>query len=124
MSSAVSRIAQIGRRINYFMCLADISSSTYNVTVNSDNNSWAASPLSPSTTPVRPATSANSTILQDMGEIAKVGGQLLRKVRIVNKNPAGGDGATFFIVMPGGEYPTQGVQPAGALSVAAVARLG
>jgi hypothetical protein len=124
MSSAVSRIAQIGRRINYFLCLADISSAEYNVTVNSDNNSWAAEALTGSTTPARQATTANVTILQDMGEIAKVGGQLLRKVRIVSQNPAGGINTPFWIVMPGGEYPTYGKPSAGTLSVAAVARLG
>lgn len=124
MSSTLARTAQVSRRINYFLCLADISSATFNVTVNSDNNSWAAAALTTSTTPVRPTITANSTILQDMGEIAKVGGQILRKVRKVSQNPAGGIDTPFWIVMPGGEYPTQGVAATGALTPAQVARLG
>jgi len=124
MSSVTSQIAQIGRRINYFRTLAaDVSG--YTMAVAADNNSWAA--------PVAATLYANNTILQDMGEIAKYNGQILRKVRAISApgTPAGGVATAYFIVMPGGEYPTQGMSSTtvttgsvSVLPISAVARLG
>ena len=124
MSSVTSQIAQIGRRINYFRVIADCSG--YTMAVAADNNSWSA--------PVAAANYTESTtILQDMGEIAKYNGQILRKVRAISApgTPAGGVLGAYFIVMPGGEYPTQGMSSTtvttgsvSVLPVAQVARLG
>ena len=119
MSSVTSQMAQIGRRINYFRCLADISG--YDVSQNTtDYNSWKVN--------VNAGTQSTSgTILQDMGEMAKVSGQIFRKVReIVNQTQATGalTSEVFWIVVPGGEYPVQGVATGGGLAVTAVARLG
>lgn len=116
MSSVTSQIAQIGRRINYLRVSADCSG--YTMAAGTDSNSWAA--------PSAAVNFATSTILQDMGEIAKYGGQVFRKVRAVTQTPivAGGVATAYFIVMPGGEYPVQGVPAGSVLAVAQVARLG
>jgi hypothetical protein len=122
MSSVTSQMAQIGRRINYFINISggattgytDVSQSTVNY------NSWNVTVGS--TTSI-----ASQAILQDMGEVAKYNGQILRKVRLVTQFPAGGINTPIWIVVPGGEYPMQGYGSggaAGALAVATVARLG
>lgn len=116
MSSVTSQMAQIGRRIGYFIATADCSG--YDVSQSTVNyNSWNAN---------RTTQVVGDSILQDMGEIAKVNGQVLRKVRLVTQNPAGGIASTFFIVMPGGEYPVQGYGAGSysGLPPATVARLG
>ena len=59
--------------------------------------------------------------------MAKLNGQILRKVRVANQFPSGvaanGSVTTYWIVMPGGEYPVQGVSST-TLVPALVARLG
>jgi hypothetical protein len=125
MSSVTSEFAQISRRAGYFITLAnDVSG--YTVVQNATTNSWSIS----TTVPVLAFGAANQ-ILEDMGEIAKVDGQILRKVRAVTQTYAGGAAPTYYIVMPGGEYPIQGFPVAGGsptatygLPVAKVARLG
>lgn len=121
MSSVTSQIAQIGRRINYFSVIADCSG--YTVGVDTANyNSWAA--------PSAAINYGTTAVLQDMGEIAKYKGQILRKVRAVDLTEAGGKATAYFIVMPGGEYPVQGASattlgsPLSILPIAKVARLG
>ncbi len=127
MSSVTSEFAQVSRRVGYFICVSggsfgytDVSQSTV------DYNSWNITAAS--TTAI-----ATNAILEDMGEIAKVNGYILRKVRNVSTIAPGGGAAfnpgstvyTFWIVVPGGEYPMAGVASATpALSVAPVARLG
>lgn len=119
MASVTSNIAQIGRRLGYFITTtSDLSNNTYDVTASV--NDWSVVKRTGVT------AIATSTILQDMGEIAKFNGQLFRKVRIAAQYPAGvaldGTVTTFWIVMPGGEYPVQG--GSGAITPASVARLG
>ena len=118
MSSVTSVTAQIGRRINYFYVIADCSG--YDVSQSIVNyNSWNAN---------RTTQIEDTSVLQDMGEVAKVGGQILRKVRLVKPGQTEATGnlnaVVFWIVMPGGEYPVQGVATGGGLPVAPVARLG
>lgn len=123
MSSVGSSIAQIGARKGYFIATGNVS--TY--TITQDVNAVASAPVLVSAT----GYTANA-ILEDMGEIAKYGGFLFRKVRAVSQVPTGTDGSvpSYFIAMPGGEYPVQGVAAAGlnsiggAITVALVARLG
>jgi hypothetical protein len=125
MSSVTSEFAQVARRVGYFICTGDVSG--YTVTQNATTNSWSAAA-------VTGTLYSQNTILEDMGEIAKVNGQILRKVREVVQTYAGGAAPTYFIVTPGGEYPVQGFPVAGgtpsatalatSLPVARVARLG
>ena len=115
MSSIDSKPAQIARRLGYFITTStDLSNNTYTVVPNV--NDWTV------TLRTGVGAIAANTILQDMGEIAKFNGQLFRSVRPVTQIPAGGNAASFFIVMPGGEYPVQG--GSGSLAPANVARLG
>ena len=116
MSSVTSQIAQIGRRINYFRALGDVSG--YLVSgVTFDVKGITALP-----TAVKIA--AYGGLLQDMGAMYQFGGQIFRQVRVISKNPAGGDAVPYLICMPGGEYPTHGVSLEGAIVAAPVARLG
>ena len=128
MSSVTSHIAQVGRRINYFIATRDTSGYALSTIVQgTDNNSWAFA-TGKSATDISGISSG--VILQDMGEMAKLNGQVLRKVRVANQFPSGvaatGIPTTYWIVVPGGEYPIQGVSysAAGSLPVAQVARLG
>ena len=119
MSSVTSQIAQIGRRINYFSVIADCSGYTL---AAGDSNSWGL--------PSAAVNFGTAAVLQDMGEIVKYKGQILRKVRAVDSTPAGGNATAYFIVMPGGEYPVQGISATtlgsaiSVLPIAKVARLG
>jgi hypothetical protein len=129
MSSVTSQMAQIGRRINYFISVADVSGlAGAAIVAGSDSNSWTYATGYSATTLVQIATAAG-TILQDMGEMAKLNGQVLRKVRLID-NQAEATGNTssvvYWIVVPGGEYPIQGYPNglATPLPVAKVARLG
>jgi hypothetical protein len=127
MSSASSKPAQIARRLGYFIGTGDVSGYAFSTIVeDSAYNGWTFASGTSVTTLV--TVCAANGILQDMGETAKVSGNLLRKVRVVSQNPSGvatGGGVTnFWIVMPGGEYPVQGVSSAGSFAVAKVARLG
>lgn len=117
MSSVGSVTAQIGRRINYFRCLADISG----YTVAQGTDAWSAPALIAST------IASSGAILQDMGETAKYNGAILRKVRLIDSvTEATGNlnSVVFFIVVPGGEYPVAGVATGVSLAVTPVARLG
>ena len=110
--------SQIQSCHNYFRCIADISG--YTVAAGTDSNSWTA-------TVITGTKASLGALLQDMGEMAKVSGQVLRKVRLIDsQTEATGnlDSVVFWIVVPGGEYPVQGVATGGGLAVAAVARLG
>ncbi len=117
MSSVTSAFAQVAPRVGYFICVSGCTVYT-DVSENAiDHNSWNANTTS--------QVIAVGTILEDMGEIAKVSGQILRKVRPVVQVATGtGVLTTYWIVVPGGEYPIAGVATAGTLTVAAVARLG
>jgi len=130
MSSATSSYAQVDRRIGYFITLSDISGFT--VAENSTYNAWTAEVITAANMTAiyggGTAFAANQ-ILEDMGEIAKVNGQIYRKVRKVTQTHAGGALPTFFIILPGGEYPIQGFPLAGGAlptlnTIANVARLG
>ncbi len=115
MSSVTSQMAQVGRKINYFRVItADISG--------------YASPVfdAKGITSLGSATSVATIgqILQDMGAMYQFNGQIFRQVRVVSQNPAGGIASSFLICMPGGEYPVHGVAAAGAITPAAVVRLG
>ena len=117
MSSVTSGFAQIAPRVGYFMCVSGTVTS-YTVTERDDKNSWAVASGS---------TFAAGSILQDLGEIARVDGAIFRKVRKVDTNPAGGSvaiNAPYWIVVPGGEYPNYGRATATGYTPAAVARLG
>ena len=70
------------------------------------------------------AIAVDGGLLQDMGAMYQFGGQIFRQVRVISKNPAGGDAVPYLICMPGGEYPTHGVSLEGAIVAAPVARLG
>jgi hypothetical protein len=118
MSSVTSAFAQVDRRIGYFICVSgsvqnyDVSQSTV------DYNSWNVNTLS---------TYPQGTVLEDMGEIAKYQGSILRKVRAVTAVPGGGAASTAWIVVPGGEYPMAGYGTSATtagLTPAIVARLG
>lgn len=116
MSSVISEIAQIGRRIGYFRAVADVSG-------------YAVSTV---TFDVKGITALNSAtriavagdLLEDMGGLYQLSGQIFRSVRAVSLNPAGGIGVQYLICMPGGEYPVHGVAAAGTILPAAVVRLG
>lgn len=127
MASVIAKTAQIGRRLGYFIGTSDVSGYAFSTIVeDSASNGWTFA-TGTSVTSLVTVCAANG-ILQDMGEIAKVSGNLLRKVRVVSQNPAGvatgGAVTNFWIVMPGGEYPVQGVSGAGSFVPARVARLG
>jgi hypothetical protein len=117
MSSVTSAFAQVDRRVGYFICVSGCTVYT-DVSANSDNNSWNVNSGSSQTITV-------GTIFEDMGEIAKYQGAILRKVRPVAQ-VAGGAAVltTYWIVVPGGEYPVAGVPGPSGLTVGAVARLG
>ena len=123
MSSVTSSYAQVARRLGYFRCLADVSG--YAVAENTSTyNDWTITSTGATTT-----TYTSGSILEDMGEIARIGGatgsgQILRKVRNVTQVTAGGALPTYFIVMPGGELPISVAGSGSVLAVAAVARLG
>lgn len=117
MSSIQSEFAQVARRVGYFICVSG-SVTAYDVSQNTTNyNSWNVNSAS---------TYAQGTVLEDMGEIAKYQGSILRKVRAVTQVPAGGNATPYWIVVPGGEYPIAGYGSGGAsaLTAALVARLG
>lgn len=127
MSSVTSEFAQVARRVGYFVCTADVSGYTDVSQSTVDYNSWNAN--------ITNVRIPSGTVLEDMGELAKVNGYILRKVRNVSTIAAGGGAApiitgsasyTAFIVVPGGEYPMAGVSTVGTpdLRVAIVARLG
>ena len=118
MSSVHAEFAQVARRVGYFLCVGDVSG--YTVTEGADYNSYSAVVIAGN-------SFSTNDILEDMGEIAKFNGSILRKVRKVTAIPAGGALATVFIVVPGGEYPMAGygTSPTTAgLAPARVARLG
>lgn len=125
MSSVTAAFAQVARRVGYFLCVGDVSG--YTVTEGADYNSWSA-------TPVAANSFVTNDVLEDMGEIAKYQGNILRKVRkVAASNTAGGPVAgggalaTTWIVVPGGEYPMAGYgtsATAAGLVPARVARLG
>jgi hypothetical protein len=118
MSSVTSDFAQVARRVGYFLCVGDVSG--YTVTEDAGANTWTATVIAGT------QFSAND-VLEDMGEIAKYQGNILRKVRKVTQVAAGGALAAVFIVVPGGEYPMAPglVTPSGTgLTPARVARLG
>lgn len=122
MASVIAKTAQIPRRLGYFITTTgDLSNNTYDVTVGV--NEWTAAKRT------GVAAITTGTVLQDMGEIAKVNGQIYRKVRVAAQYPSGvsvtGAVTTFWIVVPGGEYPVQGVDGTGTIVLpASVARLG
>jgi hypothetical protein len=117
MSSVGSQIAQVGRRINYFRALGNVNGYLVSgVTFDAKGITNLGTVSSSFVT--------TGAILQDMGAMYQYNGQIFRQVRVVSQNPAGGDAAPYLICMPGGEYPTHGVQPAGAIDPAAVVRLG
>ena len=121
MSSVTSVTAQVGRRQGYFIATGNVAA----YTIVQDVNAVSSAPVLVSATQY-----TASNILQDMGQIAKYGGYLFRSVRLVTQIPAGGNATSYFIAMPGGEHPIQGVASAGlnsagnAIAVALVARLG
>jgi hypothetical protein len=130
MSSVTSVTAQIARRIGYFITVGDISSSCFDVSQSTVNyNSWDADALTAATVggaAYGAITGATGQVLQDMGEMAKVNGQIYRKVRKVTQYPAGGINTPVWIIVPGGEYPMQGYGAGSysGLAPAPVARLG
>jgi hypothetical protein len=116
MSSVGSQIAQVGRRINYFRALGSVTGYVVSgVTFDAKGITTLGSTT---------VSYSSGDILQDMGAMYQFNGQIFRQVRVVSQNPAGGNAAAALICMPGGEYPTHGVQPAGAITPAAVVRLG
>ena len=116
MSSVISEIAQVGRRIAYFRAVADVSGYAVS-TVTFDVKGITALPTAVN-------IAVDGGLLQDMGAMYQFGGQIFRQVRVITKNPAGGDEVPYLICMPGGEYPTHGVSLVGAIVAAPVARLG
>jgi hypothetical protein len=116
MSSVISEIAQVGRRIGYFRAVADVSGYAVS-TVTFDVKGITALGSA-----VNIASSAG--LLEDMGGLYQFNGQIFRSVRVVSQNPAGGNAVQYLICMPGGEYPVHGVAAAGAIVPAAVVRLG
>jgi hypothetical protein len=131
MSSVTAAFAQVARRVGYFITLAaDISG--YTVSENTTTyNAWTAADIPIAT--LQSAASYNmgtgsGKILEDMGDLAVVSGQLYRKVRRVDQTATGGTFQTFWIILPGGEYPIAGRgasgYAAGTGNPAAVARLG
>ena len=122
MSSVHAEFAQVSRRVGYFICTSDVSGYTDVSQSTVDYNSWNAN--------ITNFRVSAGQVLEDMGELAKVNGYILRKVRNVSVVAPGGGALspnpTFWIVVPGGEYPMAGVATVGTpdLRVAAVARLG
>lgn len=118
MSSVTSAFAQIAPRVGYFICVSG-SVTSYVIKEGDNKNSWYEDGTG--------ATYAIGTILQDLGEIARVDGAIFRKVRAVTTDPAGGSVAinpAYWIVVPGGEYPNYGRDTATGYNPATVARLG
>lgn len=116
MSSITSAFAQVDRRIGYFVCVSG-PVLTYDVSQNTSTyNSWNAN--------VTAVTYAANAVLEDMGEIARVSGAIFRKVRLVTQFPAGGAAPSYWIVVPGGEYPNAGTAVSTPYTPALVARLG
>jgi hypothetical protein len=120
MSSVGSAFAQIGARRGYFYVVRGGTGNCdyYTLTFDVAGVTALGSVI---------GSYATNDILEDMGEVAKFKGQLFRRVRKVTQVPTGTDGAvtSYFIVMPGGEYPVQGTDGVGVVSAAAnVARLG
>ena len=122
MSSVGSAFAQIGARRGYFIATGSVVQ--YAITQDVNGAVVAAGVVAGS-------SYSSGAILEDMGEIAKYGGFLFRRVRAVTQIPTGNiTVASYFIAMPGGEYPIQGVSAAGldstggSIVAAPVARLG
>ena len=127
MSSVGSFVAQKESRTGYFYVISDLSGTGaagtgFEFDVSSNSSCvWTAQIKNPQISCVA------GTILQDMGEIAKVGGSILRKVRVVDSQAeatGNTNSVVFWIVVPGGEYPVAGVSSADYTNVAPVTRLG
>jgi hypothetical protein len=119
MSSISAEFAQVGRRRGYFIVTRGGTGNCdyYTLTFDVAGVTALGSVI---------GSYATNDILEDMGEVAKFKGQLFRRVRAVTQIPTGNiTTASYFIVMPGGEYPVQGTDGVGVVSAAAnVARLG
>ncbi len=125
MTSVGTEFAQVARRVGYFLCVGDVSG--YTVSEGADYNSWSAVVIAGN-------SFSTNDVLEDMGEVAKYQGNILRKVRKVAASAtaggpvaAGGALSPVWIVVPGGEYPMAGYgtsATAAGLVPARVARLG
>jgi hypothetical protein len=114
MSSISAEFAQVGRRRGYFIATGTVTQYTLTFDVAGVTAATSGS------------TYSSGAILEDMGEVAKFKGQIFRRVRAVTQIPTGNITVdSYFIVMPGGEYPVQGADGVGVISTPApVARLG